>query len=109
MKLVAEFQEAVSSFYKNNRKNIHLAIGLKVLLLYFAFLIYGLVTHWDKTFPLLIMTVVVAVGLFYFKFLKPHYGERFEQRIWNPIELAFVKIWSLRLVKWYCHIRIKTT
>ncbi len=97
---VAQIQKGVTDFYKKYRRPILLGVLGIFLVLYFAFLLYGLILYWNRAYPLLIFTIITAFAFLYYLILKPKLGKKVEENCWGIIKYNIARIYSINYVRW---------
>ncbi|KAI9560235.1 hypothetical protein GHT06_014249 [Daphnia sinensis] len=55
---------------------------------------------------LIILTVISYVGLFYFQIVKKFWGESIDQKVLQPIDRSFDRVWKYRLVQYAFYLAI---
>ncbi|VDK45707.1 unnamed protein product [Anisakis simplex] len=99
MKYVAVVQDGIGGFVTKYNKYLKWAIGLIILLLFHAYLIYALTLNFERAETIMIL-VCIAWGLtIYYCLLKRFLGEIAYRTIYKPLKVVYDRIWSIFIIR----------
>uniref|UniRef100_A0A915L5C3 Concentrative nucleoside transporter N-terminal domain-containing protein n=1 Tax=Romanomermis culicivorax TaxID=13658 RepID=A0A915L5C3_ROMCU len=95
-----KIQKNFDDFCKTYHGLLSMSFYTMLSSLYVVYLGFALAHDQEKAAPVVIVSIVFGLGVFYFKVLKVHYGKAFMHNIWNPSTECMSKTWSIKFIRW---------
>lgn len=98
--IIERFQSKLSNSYSENKKTLKISILVLLLILYFVFFGFAIAHNFQKALPLVIITIIIVVGVIYFKLIKKYFAKPYEIYVNKPFWEKADYIWQIRYVRW---------
>lgn len=98
---IERFQSKLSDLYTRNQKTLKILLLVVLLILYIIFFGFAIAHDFHKALPLVIITIIIVVGIIYFKLVKKYFATPFEVYLNKPFWEKANYIWQIKYVRWY--------